>query len=117
MADEKKEAVTKKAPIHAFREKLRHPDQVKESILEGLKSTNARVRSLAAKMAFKLKDKELIKKNVMPLINSDKSKKVLRTLSEKVTRKPLIKKVQSLLAKKKASAEKPAAEPAVAPKA
>ena len=97
MADEKKTVTdVKKAPIHVFREKLRKHDALKETITEGLKSTNARVRSLATKMAFKIGDHDLIKKNVLPLINSDKSKKVLRTLSSKITRKPLIKKVQSL---------------------
>jgi len=113
MADEKK-VETKKTAIHTFREKLKNHDQLKETILEGLKSTNSRVRSLASKIAFKLRDKEIIKKNVMPLIHSDKSKKVLRTISSKVTRKALAKRVLSMLAKKKTTGEKPAEAPAAA---
>jgi hypothetical protein len=105
MAEEKKEPA-KKTAADLFREKLSNKEQVKETILEGLKSTNSRVRALAVKTAFKLQDHPFVKQHVLPLINSDKSKKVLRTLSEKVTRKELAKKVKDLLtAAKKAPAK------------
>jgi hypothetical protein len=113
MAEEKKPEV-KKTLSSLFREKLQNREQLKETVLEGLKSTNARVRAIAIKAAFKLKDHELIKKHVLPLINSDKSKKVLRTVSEKITRKDLAAKLKAMLAQKKAKADAPATE---APKA
>ena len=104
MADEKK--VVKPRAVDAFRAKLRNKEQAQATVLEGLASTNSKVRSLASKMAFKLKDHEFIKKNVMPLVSSDKSKKVLRSISDKITRKSLLKKVQGLLAKKAKPEEK-----------
>jgi hypothetical protein len=109
-AEEKKE--TKKTAVDLFRAQLRNKDQMKATILEGLKSTNARVRSLAIKAAFKLKDNEIVKKNVMPLINNDKSKKVLRSMADKMNRKTLTKKLASWVApqpKKKAEGEAAAA--------
>ena len=111
-ADEKKEP-KKKTAVDLFREQLRNKDQMKATVLDGLKSTNARVRSLAIKAAFKLKDHEIVKKNVMPLINNDKSKKVLRAMADKMTRKNLSKKLASWVApqpNKKAEGE--AAAPA-----
>src|SRR5206468_1335967 len=107
----------KKTPLMLFREKLINHSQLKENLLEGLKSTNAKVRSLASKVAFKTHEHDFVKKNVLPLINSEKSKKVLRTISGKITRKDLVKKVASLLAKKEVPQAKPAeaATPAAAP--
>ncbi|MDZ4677432.1 MAG: hypothetical protein SGI74_07965 [Oligoflexia bacterium] len=112
MAEEKKEETAKKSATDFFREKLSNKEQIKETVLEGLKSTNSRVRALAVKTAFKLQDHPFVKKNVMPLIQSDKSKKVLRTLSQKVTRKDLVKKMDDLIAaaKKAAAAKKEAAD-------
>lgn len=74
------------------------------------------MRSLASKVAFKTQEYDFIKKNVLPLTNTDKSKKVLRTISGKITRKDLIKKVASLAAKKTAPPPKAETEAAgVAP--
>jgi hypothetical protein len=111
---------TKKSPLQTFKEKLADKKQVKENILEGIKSTNAKVRSLATKIAFKTQEHDFIKKNVLPLIDSDKSKKVLRTIGEKIHREKLAEKLITLINKKVAhvketkTEEKPAAE---APKA
>ena len=121
MADEKKEA-TKPSPSREFKKQLLNSKDLQKTILEGLKSTSGRIRSLAVKTAFKSQEHPFIKQNVIPLIKLEKSKKVLRTLSEKMTRKELAKKVESLLAAKKttektAANPEPATKPAEAPKA
>src|SRR5438874_2964854 len=100
MADEKNDKKTKKSAVDLFREKIMKKEEVQATILEGIKSTNARVRALAIKLAFKTQEHPFVKKNVLPLIAGDKSKKVLRTLAEKVTRKELKKKLKSLWAAK-----------------
>jgi len=120
MAEEKAE--TKPSLVMEFRKKLQNREQLKATVLEGLKSTDARVRSLAVKAAFKLKDHSLIKANVLSLINGDKSKKVLRAISAKITRRDLYKKVKASRVMKKLGGKKDdtAAEggaPAEAPKA
>jgi hypothetical protein len=97
MAEEK---VVKPSLVSTFRLKIQTPSESKEAILEGLKSTNAKIRAAAIKFAFKLKDHEIIKKNVLPLLAAEKSKKVLRAVAGKITRKDLDAKVHSLLAKK-----------------
>jgi hypothetical protein len=120
MAEEKKE-VPMNAALLEFRKKLMNKDALKETILDGLKNKSAKVRSLAVKTAFRLKDHDLVKKNILPLIKSDKSKKVLRTVADKITRKELTEKVRKLMAQKKAAPkakeEAPAAAAPAAPAA
>jgi hypothetical protein len=112
MSDAKE--TNKKSPIELFREALHSTKAMEATVLEGLKSTNAKVRSLAIKMAFRTQEHAFIKKNVLGLAK-DKSKKVLRTLSNKITRDDLRKKVKSLLVpKNKRVVTKPQAEEAVA---
>ena len=111
MADEKKIEI-KKTALTLFREKLRNREELKQTILDGLKSSNSKIRSLATKAAFKLGEYDIIKKNVLPLINSDKSKKVLRSVAERLTRKDLATKMKTLLAKKKAHEKHVEAKPA-----
>jgi len=110
MADEtqeKKEAVDVKKLALEFRKTLRNPGQLKAAVTEGLKSKNALIRALAVKAAFKLKDHNFIKQNVLGLIKSEKSKKVLRAISGKITRRELYKKVRaSRVAKKFGMASK-----------
>ena len=112
MSDEKK--AKGPAPIVVFREKVREQKKSAQVILEGLKSTNAKVRSLAIKLAYATQAHDFIKKNVLPLIEADKSKKVLRTLARNVTRRELMKKVKKMRVPKKAhgKAAKPAADAA-----
>ena len=105
MAEEAVEKSEKESPLDAFRKKLGDKENLKNAIMEGLKSTNAKVRSLAVKAAFRLKDH---------LIKSDKSKKVLRTVSEKITRKDLAAKVKKMVAAPKAAKKDDAAAPAEA---
>lgn len=114
MAEEAVEKSEKESPLDAFRKKLGDKENLKNAIMEGLKSTNAKVRSLAVKAAFRLKDHALVKNNVLPLIKSDKSKKVLRTVSEKITRKDLAAKVKKMVAAPKAAKKDDAAAPAEA---
>lgn len=111
MADEK-EAKVKTTALSEFRKRLQNKDELKAAVIEGLKSTNAKVRALAAKMAFKLKDHGFIKQNILGLIKSEKSKKVLRSISQKITRRELYKKVKASQVMKKAAATKPADEAA-----
>ena len=99
--DGKKDENAKPTIVDEFRKKLRDRDQIKATVTEGLKSTNSRIRSLAVKAAFKLRDHSFIKQNVLALIKSDKSKKVLRTLSDKITRRDLYKKVKASKVMKK----------------
>ncbi len=105
MAEEKKEK-TKKTPVDLFREKLQDRAQLKETVLEGIKSASGRIRSLSIKAAYKTQEHAFIKQYVLPLINSDKSKKVLRTISKKVTRTELAKKVKSMMKPKAAHTKK-----------
>lgn len=115
MADKKEET---KSALQTFKETLHTKKNVADIILEGIKSKDARVRSLAAKVAFKTQKYDFIKKNVLPLMNSDKSKKVLRTIGNKITRKDLNTKLEGLIKKKVAGGKKAAAKPAEeAPKA
>ena len=119
MAEEKIEKA-KKTASDLFREKLQNHAQLKETIIEGVKSASGRIRSLAIKAAYKSQEHAFIKQYVLPLLNSDKSKKVLRTLSKKVTRKDLVKKVKSMLKPKVAQTKKAGdteGEAAAAPKA
>jgi len=114
--DNKKDEKAKPTIVDEFRKKLRNREQIIATVTEGLKSTNGRIRSLAVKAAFKLSDHSFIKQNVLPLIKSDKSKKVLRTLSDKITRRDLYKKVKMSKVVKKfgkketAGADAPAGE-------
>lgn len=110
-----KDEAQKKTPVTVFREKLSDPQQIKQNISDGIKSTNAAVRALAAKAALKSQDYAFIKQHVLPLIKSEKSKKVLRTISRRMTRKDLAQKVKSMMVKKAvpaktADAAQPAAE-------
>lgn len=105
---------TKKSPILIFRENLGDREKLKATITEGLKSSNAKVRALAAKLAFRTQEYAFVKQNVLPLLKSEKSKKVLRTLAGKIYRKDLHEKVKKLilpkkLGKKPAKAADPAA--------
>jgi hypothetical protein len=119
MANEKDNKKTEKAPtiVDEFRKKLRNKEQIKATVTEGLKHANGRIRSLAIKAAFKLRDHAFVKQHVLPLITSDKSKKVLRTLSDKVTRKELYKKVKASRVMKKFGTKKEAGADAAAPAA
>jgi len=112
MADaETKEA--KPSVIMEFRKKLRNHKELKATVTEGLKATQAKVRALAVKAAFKLKDHSFVKQNVLPLIKTDKSKKVLRAISDKITRRELYKKVKAMrVVKKLAPKKETAAAPA-----
>jgi hypothetical protein len=105
MAEEKQEK-TKKSSIELFRAKLRTTSNVQETVLEGLKHASGRVRSLALKVAVRTQDQAFVKKNLLPLIESEKSKKVLRALQGKITRKSLDKKVEALKKAKAATAKK-----------
>lgn len=110
MAKEKTEEKAKPTLAMEFRKKLKNREQFKATITEGLKSANSRVRSLAIKAAFKLKDHSFVKQNVLPLITSDKSKKVLRAISQKITRRDLYKKVKASRVMKKFGGKKETAE-------
>jgi hypothetical protein len=119
MADQKEAA--KPTPSDEFRKSLKNKDAFKATITEGLKHKSGKIRSLAVKAAFKLKDHGFIKQNILSLIKSDKSKKVLRAISGKITRRDLVKKVKAARVKKtagKSAATTDAAEaPAATPKA
>ncbi len=119
MAKEKEVKKEDKKPtiVDEFRKKLRNKEEIKATVTEGLKHANGRIRSLAIKAAFKLRDNAFIKQNVLPLINSDKSKKVLRTLSDKVTRRELYKKVRASRVMKRFGPKKEAGADAEAPAA
>jgi hypothetical protein len=112
MADEKETKVKVNA-LSEFRKRLRNKDDFKTALTDGLKSTNAKVRALAAKTAFKLKDHGFVKQNVLGLIKGDKSKKVLRSISGKITRRELYKKVRASRVMKKVGS-KPTEEAAPA---
>jgi hypothetical protein len=107
MAEDKEEK-SAPSPLKDFKRKLMDKAALKATITEGLKDKSAKVRALAIKSAFKLKDHGFIKQNVLGLIKSDKSKKVWRALSSQVTRKDLLKKVRDGRVKKKMGAAKPA---------
>jgi hypothetical protein len=113
MADEK-EAKVKVNALSEFRKRLQNKNELKAAVTDGLKSTNSKVRALAAKMAFKLKDHAFVKQNVLGLIKGDKSKKVLRSISGKITRRDLYKKVRASRVMKKAGTAKTAEETAAA---
>lgn len=120
MSDEKKADKKKDNVLDLFRAKLKDPKQVKAAIAEGIKHTNGKVRSLAIKWAVRTEEHEFVKKNILPLINSDKSKKVLRTISDKIYRKELAAKLKTMIAKKITKGDKAEAAPEVkaeAPKA
>ena len=108
MADEKKDK--KPTPLDLFKKKLGNREKLKAELLEGLKSTNSKVRSLAAKLAIRSQEHAFVKEDILPLIQSDKSKKVLRTIGEKINRQDLVEKLEKLIAKTKTEkTEKPAA--------
>ncbi len=119
MANEKeikKEGEGKSTIVDDFRKKLRNREELKATVAEGLKSANSRIRSLAVKAAFKLGDHSFIKQNVLNLINSEKSKKVLRALSDRITRRELYKKVRASKVVKVFGKKKPTGgDAAVAP--
>lgn len=113
---------TKPAPLAAFKQGLAAKQtSLTNALADGIKNTNAKVRSLAIKIAVRTQDAAFIKKNITNIIPTEKSKKVLRTIAKTITRKPLIKKLAELQVKKapEAKAEKKAeaAAPAEAPKA
>ncbi len=113
---EKKE--TKKSALEEFKTKILDKEKLKQHLADGIKSTNAKVRSLATKIGLKTQEHEFVKTHIMPLLKADKSKKVLRTISKQITRKDLIKKLEDLLAKKPSTKEQTAeVPPATPPKA
>jgi hypothetical protein len=117
MANETPEVKAKPSLAMEFKKLLRNKDTLVASVTQGLQSKNAKVRSLAIKAAFKLKDQAFLKKNILPLISSEKSKKVLRTLSDKITRRELVKKVRAIhIAKKANSGAKVDTTPGEVPK-
>jgi hypothetical protein len=105
---EKKE---KSNPVAEFRAKIAGKSDL-ATLSEGIKSTNAKVRALSAKLIIRLGDKSAIKTLVMPLAKTDKTKKVLRAIDKKVKRKELRTKVEGMLVKKAAGgkAKAPAEE-------
>ncbi len=114
------EAKAKKSPIDEFRAKLRATTNLGDTVVEGLKHTNAKVRSLAIKVATRSQDYPFVKKHVLPLIKSEKSKHVLRTLADKTYRKELADRVKKLVVQKVAGKKEKAPEaaaPAAAPAA
>jgi hypothetical protein len=112
MAEEKKEAPS--TPVNDFRLKLKDVAKLQETVLEGLKSKNGKIRALAAKAAFKLKDHAFVKKNILPLIASDKSTKVLKAIEDKIRRSTLGETLEKLYKANTPKAKK-AAEEAAAP--
>lgn len=109
MADKKEE--TKKSPLATFREKLADKAALQANIEEGLKHTNAKVRAFAAKLAVKTQDSKFVKKNVMPLVKSEKTKRVLGRIQKKFDRSDIKKRIEEI-AKMKPAAKKEAAAPA-----
>lgn len=89
---------TKKSPLLTFKHSLIGQSNATSILTEGIKNTNAKVRSLAIKIAFRSQDAAFIKKNITPLIQSEKTKRVLRTIASKMTRKTLSKKLADLKA-------------------
>jgi len=111
MADEKPKA----SPLEAFRKRLADRGELVSTIQEGLKSTNAKVRALAIKWAHKTQEHDFVKKHVMSLLKDEKTKRVYRTISKKINRSTIKKKLEELT---KASPKKEAkAEAASAPAA
>ncbi|MCC6276807.1 MAG: hypothetical protein IT289_02700 [Oligoflexia bacterium] len=116
MSEEKKEET--KSPVQEFRLRLKDIKKLKETVLEGLGAKNGKIRALAAKAAFKLKDHAFVKKNVLPLIESEKSTKVLKAIGDKIKRDKLFKNLEKLYsAKPKAKKAEAAEGSAEAPKA
>ncbi len=111
MAEEK---VAKKTALSTFRKSMVAKGDMSSKLTEGLKSTNAKVRAQAAKNALRSQDNAFIKKSVLPLIAVDKSKKVLRVISKRITRKSLIEKIAAMTA---VAGKKVAAPADAAPKA
>src|SRR4051812_15843796 len=114
MAEEK---TAKKSALSTFRESMAAKGDLTAKLTEGLKSTNAKVRALAAKSALRSQENSFIKKSVLPLIATDKSKKVLRVISKRITRKPLLAKLEALATKKPAGKKEAGAGAEEAPKA
>lgn len=116
MAEKKEEG--KESAAQTFRKELKVAEKAVENITNGLKSASGRVRALAVKHAFKTQKHDFIKKHILPLMETEKSKKVLRTIGEKLTRKSLNEKLKTMTVKKVAGkkAEAPS-ETAEAPKA
>lgn len=100
MADEKKEA--KPTPLSIFRAKVREAGINESTLVEGLKSTNAKVRAYATKLAVRSQEFPFVKKNIMPLIKTEKTKRVLASLSKHVTREELTKRVSDIVKELKA---------------
>ena len=56
--------------------------EIEKSIIEGLKSARSEVRALAAKYGLSRFDHAWVKKNVLTLLEHEKSKKVLRVIEK-----------------------------------
>ena len=113
MAEAKETKEVKPSPLSNFRAKLSNKEALSATLQEGLVSTNAKVRAMASKVAYKTQNHEFVKKHVLPLMKKEKTKRVIQVISEQVTRKELFKKLSDF-AKNKAAAIKSKAD---APKA
>ena len=111
---ENAEKEVKVSPLQQFREKLKNREQLKAALQEGLGSTNAKVRALAARLAYKTQEQDFIKKHVMPLLTSEKTKRVYRSFAKRINRKSIEEKLKQFAkvapAKKEKKVETPPAE-------